>query len=61
MADRMEPVAAGGPVLGQRTSRLAHEPHRGAGHRFPEAGAHEVRAGICRLAHPIGSMTTAVP
>ena len=54
-------LAARGPVLGQRPAGLAHEPHRRAGHRFPEAGAHEVRAGCCRPAHSIGSMTTAVP
>ena len=54
-------LATGGPVLGQGTPRLAHEPHRCAGHRFPQAGAHELGAGSCRRAHPIGSMTTAVP
>ena len=55
------PRPAGGPVLGQRAARLAHEPHGRAGHRLPQAGAHEVRAAVCRLTHPIGSMTTAVP
>ena len=54
-------LAARRPVLGQGPPGLAHEPHRRAGHRLPQAGAHEVRAGICRRAHPSGSMTTAVP
>ena len=49
------------PVLGEGPSGLAHEPHGRAGHRLEQAGAHEVRAGICRRVHPRGSMTTAVP
>ena len=54
-------VAPGGAVLGERPSRLSHEPHRRAVHRLSAAGPHQVGHGVCREAHPSGSMTTAVP
>ena len=47
LADGVEdaPVAARGPVLGQRPSRLAHEPHRDPVHRLAPAGSQERRVG----------------
>ena len=61
MAARMEPSPRAARYSGSDRPawRMNHTGVRVTGSR--EAGAHEVRAGICRRAHPIGSMTTAVP
>ena len=49
MASRMLPGTAGGPVLGEGTAGLAHEPHRHPGHRQaaarPDEGGVLVAAG----------------